>query len=103
MDGSAGTEGGENMNEDQVCGRNHVLLPGLVDLSVDNLKSDGIFLLDNSIDMYLWVGKAADATLLSSLFGVSSMEGVDMSTISLSSGKSASSREATNCPNFDES
>ena len=86
MGGEAGTEGGESMDDDQVCGRKHVVLPGLVDLSVDNLKSDGIFLLDNSVDMYLWVGKAADPTLLSSLFGVSSMEGVDMAGISLSEG-----------------
>ncbi|GMH74564.1 hypothetical protein TrST_g8776 [Triparma strigata] len=92
MEGSAGTEGGEKIDEDKVCGRNNVVLPELVDLTVDNMKSDGIFLLDNSIDMYLWVGRAADATLLSSLFGVSSLEGVDMAGISLSEGSDLSSR-----------
>ncbi|GMH85989.1 hypothetical protein TL16_g10401 [Triparma laevis f. inornata] len=92
MEGTAGTEGGETIDQDKVCGRNNVMLPELVDLTVDNMKSDGIFLLDNSIDMYLWVGNSADATLLSSLFGVSTLEGVDMATISLAEGSDLSSR-----------
>ncbi|GMI42561.1 hypothetical protein TrCOL_g10240 [Triparma columacea] len=94
MDGRVGTEvgEGEDEDEDKVCGRNNILLPEVVDLSVENLKSDGIFLLDNSIEMYLWVGRAADASLLSSLFGTATLEGADMAQIKIVDGSDLASR-----------
>jgi protein transport protein SEC24 len=99
MDGRVGTEvgEGEDEDEDKVCGRNNILLPEVVDLSVENLKSDGIFLLDNSIEMHLWVGRAADASLLSSLFGTATLEGADMAQIKIvdGSGKGAASEAAS--------
>ena len=92
MDDRAGTEGAEGEDEDKVCGRNNTLLPEVVDLSVENLKSDGIFLLDNSVEMYLWVGRAADAAVLTSLFGMATLEGAEMSTVKLGFGNDLASR-----------
>jgi len=92
MDGRVGTELAEVEEGEEVCGMNNILLPEVVDLSVENLKSDGIFLLDNSVEMYLWVGRAADAAVLSSLFGTSTLEGADMSNVKIVDGSDLASR-----------
>jgi protein transport protein SEC24 len=84
MDQNAGLPvGGSPEDEDDIvtAGRDCLLLPTSVNLSIDNLTSDGIFLLDNGIDMNLWVGRSADPSLLEDLFGTSSLEGVDMSQV----------------------
>ena len=64
-----------------------IKLPSIVNLTIERLSSDGVFLLDNGIDMYIWVGGAADATVLSSLFGVSSLDGIDMTKLHLQVGR----------------
>jgi protein transport protein SEC24 len=60
-----------------VAGRNRILLPPVVNLSVERLTSNGVYLLDNGIDMYLWVGRATDLSILGSLFGVQSLDDCD--------------------------
>jgi protein transport protein SEC24 len=67
---------------ESVCGQDHILLPRVLNLTVDRLSSNGIFLLDNGVDMYLWVGRSSDPAILNSLFGINSLEGVDMSQVS---------------------
>jgi len=67
----------------KTAGRNSILLPKVANLSVDRLSSNGIFLLDNGVDMYLWVGRSSDPAVTSALFGVSSLENVDMSRVRL--------------------
>ena len=64
------------------AGRNKVILPKVANLSIDRLSSDGIFLLDNGLDMFLWVGRSVDPAVMSSLFGVESFEGMDPSQVS---------------------
>lgn len=49
-------------------------------LSVDNLSSDGVFLLDNSVEMYIWVGRSVEPAIMSSLFGIDSFDGVEVSS-----------------------
>ena len=67
---------------DSVCGQDRILLPRVLNLSVDRLASNGIFLLDNGVDMFLWVGRSSDPAILNSLFGINSLEGVNMSQVS---------------------
>lgn len=63
--------------EDSVAGRNRILLPKVLSLTVDNLSSDGLYLVDNGVDFYLWVGREADQNCVNSLFGAPSLENMD--------------------------
>lgn len=67
----------DNGSQDGVAGRNRIQLPGVVNLSVDRLSSNGVYLLDNGVEMYLWVGRTADIQVLCSLFGLQSLDDVD--------------------------
>lgn len=99
-----GKELGDNM-----IGSKGILLPQMLNLSVERLSSEGIYLLDNGVDIYLWVGRASDAALIRSLFNCDSLENVDMSTVKLvTNGNDIASRlgaiihalrqESTNVP-----
>ena len=81
MDPDAGLPAEENGDdeetEEKVAGRNRILLPRVVSLSIDGLSSDGIYLLDNGIDMFLWVGRSSDPGYVFSLFGVQSLDDMD--------------------------
>ncbi|KAL3769464.1 hypothetical protein ACHAWU_008873 [Discostella pseudostelligera] len=68
---------------ESVCGQDRILLPRVLNLTVDRLASNGMFLLDNGVDMYLWVGRSSDPAILNALFGINSLEGVDMSQVRL--------------------
>ena len=68
----------DSEEDDDICaGQNRILLPKVLNLSVDRLSSDGIYLLDNGVDMFMWVGRSADQNNVNSLFGVPSLESVD--------------------------
>lgn len=69
--------------DDAFSGRNRILLPETLPLSVDNLSSDGVYLLDNGVDMYIWVGRSADQNVVNSLFGAPSLENVDPAQVSI--------------------
>jgi len=83
MSGSAGLPYEGNLDDDdvQVAGREGVLLPQAVNLSCERLTNDGIFLLDNGVQMSLWVGCAVDPGLLNSLFNTTSLENADMNQV----------------------
>jgi protein transport protein SEC24 len=73
----------DGKEEDKVAGQDRIELPRVLNLTVDRLASNGIFLLDNGLDMFLWVGRSSDPGILNSLFGTNSLEGVDMSRVSI--------------------
>ena len=89
MDALAGKMSNSDSNEDEnsasIAGRNKVVLPKVVNLSVDRLASNGIFLLDNGVDMFMWVGRSVDPAVMSSLFGLESLEGIDETQVSIRS------------------
>ena len=67
----------DDPDTDRVAGRNRIRLPKAVNLSVDRLASNGVFLLDNGVEMYLWVGRMADMNIMTSLFGVHTLDDLD--------------------------
>lgn len=69
--------------EEKFAGRSRIRLPQAQALTIDSLSSDGVFLLDNGVDMYVWVGRSTNPNTLHSLFGVSSLENVDPSQLIL--------------------
>ncbi|GMF42993.1 unnamed protein product [Phytophthora fragariaefolia] len=72
-------EAGAESAEDS--GAKSIVLPPVINLSIERLQCDGVFLLDDTLSLYLWVGRSAPPELLQSLFGVPSMEGVDCSQV----------------------
>jgi len=54
-----------------------IKLPRLVNLSAGSLNSSGVFLLDNGLELLLWVGRGVDPRLVQSLFGVPTLDGID--------------------------
>jgi protein transport protein SEC24 len=72
-----------NEGDDKVAGRRRILLPRVVPLSADHLHSSGLFLLDNGVDLYLWVGRQVDMGIMSSLFDVHSLDDLDPNTVSV--------------------
>jgi hypothetical protein len=67
----------EDTPEDTYAGRNKVVLPKILPLTIDSLTSDGIYLLDNGVEFFVWVGREAYSNFVESLFGVSSLDSVD--------------------------
>lgn len=66
-----------------VAGSQRIVLPPVINLSIERLASDGIFLLEDSLALYIWVGRSAPPALLDSLFGVQTMDGVDCRQLSV--------------------
>lgn len=58
-----------------------VTLPPLLPLSSDRLEPRGILLLDTSVDLLLWIGRAAPVATLTQLFGVTNVSELDPSTV----------------------
>jgi len=67
--------------DEPAAGPDRIRLPAILNLSSERLTSDGIFLLENGHEMYMWIGRAVSPAILNTLFGVSSLEGMDMATV----------------------
>ncbi len=94
MASNAGMPSDDDADGDaKTAGRNKIILPSAVSLSVERLSSEGVFLMNNGPDTFLWVGRAANPATVSALFGVETIDGVDMSQVKLiSSGNDIASR-----------
>merc|ERR1719276_222710 len=78
------------------AGRNKILLPQASTLSVERLNSDGIFMLNNGVDTFIWVGRVSDPVTTSALFDMESLDGIDASRLAMkSSGNDIASRVNT--------
>eukprot|EP00981_Chlorochromonas_danica_P001118 scaffold247_cov172-Ochromonas_danica.AAC.33 len=74
----------DNADDDAlVAGPLRVRLPQLVNLSYERLSSGGIVLLENGYDMFMWIGRGVNPAILSTLFGLPSLEGVDPTKLSI--------------------
>jgi len=82
-----GEDGEEKFVDDDdewsVAGRERIRLPRTVGLSVESLSSEGIYVLDNGLETYVWVGRASDPACTIALFGVDSLEHANMMEIQL--------------------
>jgi protein transport protein SEC24 len=65
-------------------GGHMVTLPPMLNLSAERLSSDGVFMLENSVDAFVWVGAASSPAVLKALFGLESVDqGGDFSAVTL--------------------
>lgn len=60
-----------------------VVLPPPCNLSSEKLDRTGVFLLENGLSMYLWIGKQVSSSFLADVFSVSSIEAVDTNQTTL--------------------
>ncbi|OQS03712.1 transporter Sec24 [Thraustotheca clavata] len=65
------------------AGQDKIQLPPLVNLSVARFNTEGAFLLDDSLALYLWLGQSVSPRFIWSLFGRDSIEGVDLRELQL--------------------
>jgi protein transport protein SEC24 len=71
----------DNSDDVPTAGVNRVRLPTILNLSHERLSSEGMFLLENGYDLFLWIGRNVSPAILDTLFGVSSLEGIDPSQL----------------------
>lgn len=69
--------------EKATAGPSRIVLPAVINLSIERLQCDGVFLLEDSMTLYMWVGRSAPSALLMSLFGLPTMDGVDCKQVRL--------------------
>jgi protein transport protein SEC24 len=58
-------------------------LPQTLPLSLEKLESDGAFLLDDAVSLFLWLGRGVTQDFLEAVLQVRSMDGVDCSRLRL--------------------
>ncbi|KAJ3084473.1 COPII coat Sec23p-Sfb3p heterodimer component [Rhizoclosmatium hyalinum] len=58
--------------------RGNIRLPSCVRVSYERLDPEGIYLLENGVQMFLWVGRQVSSELVSSIFGVQRVEEIDI-------------------------
>jgi len=75
----------DNADNDEVAtaGKRQVRLPAMLNLSYEKLSSDGVFLLENGHDMFMWIGRNVNPAIINTLFGHASLDGVDLMTLSI--------------------
>jgi len=56
-------------------------LPSSVPLTLEKLESDGAFLMDDTVNLSLWVGRGISPELLEAMLQVRSLDGVDCSRL----------------------
>ncbi len=52
-------------------------------MTLFRLSTNGLFLLENGHDLFMWIGRSVNPAIISTLFGVNSLEGADMSLLKI--------------------
>jgi protein transport protein SEC24 len=75
----------DNADDDDclTAGPFRVRLPALLNLTSERLATDGIFLLENGYELFMWIGRSVNPAIIDTLFGTSTLEGVDMATLAI--------------------
>jgi len=68
-------------NLDDSCGNieenGFVTLPAMLNLTSESMTQDGVYLLEDGAEIFMWLGRAVAPAFLSSVFGVSAIEQLD--------------------------
>jgi len=73
-------EGEDDDADDIYAGNDKIVLPKVVSLSAGNLSSDGVYLLDSSVDLYMWIGRNISPDTSNALFGLDSLQSIESSS-----------------------
>merc|ERR1711871_170631 len=66
-----------------VAGPNNIKLPAIANLSHERLLSDGLFLMETGHDLFLYIGRNVAPNFILSLFGVQSLERIDVTQLKI--------------------
>lgn len=69
--------------ETRLYGDNNLILPPLVNLSVTALSATHMYLMDDSLALWLLVGSSVPESELQEVFGLPSLDGYDLSLLRL--------------------
>lgn len=58
-------------------------MPSPIRCIYERLKDDGIYLLENGLCMYLWIGANVQSNLIQNLFGVSAIQQLNVEKVKL--------------------
>ena len=56
-------------------------IPLAVRCSEDKLQDNQVFILENGVSMFLWIGQAVDPTLIQNVFGAQSAAQIDIDLV----------------------
>lgn len=60
-----------------------VTLPSALNLTFERLVTDGVYLLDSGLEIFLWIGRRSPPQIISALFGIPSLDGIDINNLDL--------------------
>jgi protein transport protein SEC24 len=83
MPSDAGTPADNADDGAQLVGPQRIRLPGIVNLSHERLSSEGLFLLENGYDMFMWIGRGVSPAVLNALFGIVALDQVRVAFLCL--------------------
>lgn len=75
--------GGEGARASGTASDAPVKLPPQLNLSAERLTSEGVYVMDDGVEIIVWVGRGAPGGLLHALFGVGTLDGVDTGALQL--------------------
>ena len=79
----------DNIDDDvPTAGPDRVRLPAILNLSHERLTSEGIFLLENGHDLFMWIGRSVSPAIINTLFGVNTLDGADLSNLTIQTDSS---------------
>ena len=58
-----------------------VKIPSQIRLSMTRLNPEGVYIIENGMNMMLWIGRQTPQGLLMSIFGVDKVESIDISMV----------------------
>lgn len=88
MDADAGLPSDNAEDDCPTAGPLQVRLPSILNLSYERLVTEGIVLLENGYDLFMWIGRGVNPAILDTLFNHQSLDGVDPQTLSIDSNNS---------------
>jgi len=78
----------------------YTIMPPLLPLSVDSLSKDGAYLLENGIDMYIYLGRELQPTYLNNVFGVhANVDQIDVKELTVGNFDNEDSQRLNNIIN----
>jgi protein transport protein SEC24 len=86
-------------DETACAGPDNIKLPAVTNLSFERFSQDAVYLLDDSEQLFMWLGRAVPPQFLMSCFSVQSLDPVDCSQLVLLQNPDSLSERVNNIVN----
>jgi len=68
---------GREVEEPNLVGYSNVRIPAPVSLSSSQLDSSGVYIIEDSTELFVWFGSNCPASLMKDILGIESLKGID--------------------------